>query len=35
VVERWRPTRAAVSLALAVLAVLALTFPFLIPLASR
>lgn len=35
VVERWRLTRAAVSLALAVLAVLVLTFPFLIPLASR
>jgi hypothetical protein len=35
VVERWRLLRAAVSLALAVLAVLVLTFPFLIPLASR
>ena len=35
VVERWRLMRAAVSLALAVLAVLVLTFPFLIPLASR
>ena len=35
VVERWRLLRAGVSVALAVLAVLVLTFPFVIPLSSR
>ena len=35
VVERWRLLRAGISVALAVLAVLALTFPFVIPLSSR
>lgn len=35
VVERWRLLRAGISVALAVLAVLVLTFPFVIPLSSR
>ena len=35
VVEQWRLLRAGVSVALAVLAVLVLTFPFVIPLSSR
>jgi hypothetical protein len=35
VVERWTYVRAFVSLALTLLALLVLTFPFLIPLASR
>jgi hypothetical protein len=35
VVEQWRLLRAGISVALAVLAVLALTFPFVIPLSSR
>ncbi len=35
VVERWRPTRAAVSVALALLAILVLTLPLVIPLSSR
>jgi Yip1 domain len=35
VVERWRLLRAGVSVALAVLTVLALTIPFVIPLSSR
>lgn len=35
VVERWSILRALVALALVVLAVLVITFPFLIPLASR
>jgi hypothetical protein len=35
VVEKWRLLRAGVSVALAVLAVLVLTFPFVIPLSSR
>jgi len=35
VVERWRLLRAGISVALAVLAILVLTFPFVIPLSSR
>jgi hypothetical protein len=35
VVEQWRLLRAAISVALAVLTVLVLTFPFVIPLSSR
>ncbi len=35
VVEQWRLLRAGISVALAVLAVLVLTFPFVIPLSSR
>jgi hypothetical protein len=35
VVERWSVVRALVALALVVLSVLVITFPFLIPLASR
>jgi hypothetical protein len=35
VVERWRVLRAAVSLALMLLAVVIVTLPFLIPLSSR
>jgi len=35
VVERWSVTRSLVALALVVLSVLVITFPFLIPLASR
>jgi len=35
VVERWRLTRAAVSVALALLAILVLTLPLVIPLSSR
>jgi hypothetical protein len=35
VVERWRPLRATVAVALAGLALLVLTLPFVIPLASR
>ncbi len=35
VVEQWRLLRAGVSVALAVLTVLVLTFPFVIPLSSR
>lgn len=35
VVERWRPLRAVVAVALAGLALIALTLPFMIPLASR
>ena len=35
VVERWRPLRAAVSVALMLLTVLIVTLPFLIPLSSR
>jgi amino acid permease len=35
VVERWSVVRALVALALVVLSLLVITFPFLIPLASR
>ena len=35
VVERWRPLRAVVAVALAGLALIVLTLPFVIPLASR
>jgi hypothetical protein len=35
VVERWRPLRAVVAVALAGLALLVLTLPFVIPIASR
>ena len=35
VVERWRPLRATVAVALAGLALIVLTLPFVIPLASR
>jgi hypothetical protein len=35
VVERWRPLRAGVAVALAGLALIVLTLPFVIPLASR
>jgi hypothetical protein len=35
VVERWSVVRALVAVALVVLSLLVITFPFLIPLASR